>query len=79
MNEKSKYEDALLNPTGVYDHPRGVVCDSTLDASQKLAILKNWEAEATHLQESEAEGFSGGENSLLADIKQAVIELSASK
>ncbi len=68
---ENKYQQAMLNPTSVYDHPRDVLKDASLEPRQKLAVLTNWEAEATHLQESTAEGFSGGEDSLLAEIKAA--------
>lgn len=66
----------MRNPTSVYDHPRDVLGDESLDQQQKLAILANWAAEAKHLQESTAEGFGGGEDNLLADIKAAERKLS---
>lgn len=77
MNQISKYEEALVNPTGVYDDPHAVVEDASLDLQQKRKVLKNWEAETIHLEESEAEGRVDGENSLLADIKDALTELSS--
>ena len=69
---ESKYETALANPTHVYDHPRAVVRDESLDKPQKREILVSWAAEAIHLHESEAEGFDGGEKSLLPEIKNAL-------
>jgi len=67
-------------PAGDYPVFAGVAvvhaADPELSARQKREILINWEVEAAHLQESEAEGFDGGEASLLADIKKALIEIS---
>ncbi len=76
MRNESRYEQARRNPTGVYDCPRAVIEDEALDAQQKLDILRTWENEAAHLQESEAGGLEGGEPSLLREIKQAIRELS---
>lgn len=75
MSEDSKYHQALRTPSEIYRHPGAVVKDSSLNDKQKLEILQHWEAEAVQLQESEGEGFSGGERSLLAEIKRAMREL----
>ncbi|MEX2125780.1 MAG: hypothetical protein WD795_17965 [Woeseia sp.] len=77
MSEDSKYRHALRMPSDVYARPAAVVQDETLDDSQKLEVLSHWEAEAIQLQESEGEGFDGGERSLLAEIKCAISELQA--
>lgn len=75
MVENNRYRDALRTPSEVYPHPGAVVRDTALSDTQKLEILRHWEAEAVQLQESEAEGFAGGEKSLLADIKKAEREI----
>ena len=69
---ESRYKTALTNPTQVYDHPRAVAQDKSLDKPQKLEILESWAAEAIHLQESEAEGFDGREKSLLSEINNVL-------
>lgn len=75
MVDDSRYRKALRTPSEVYDSPHAVIRDDSLDDAKKREILEHWEAEAVELQESEAEGFSGGERSLLADIKKALQEL----
>jgi hypothetical protein len=75
MTNDSRYHEALISPSEVYDDPRAVLRDETLSDSQKREILEHWEAEAVRLQESEAEGFTGGERTALADIKKALKEL----
>jgi hypothetical protein len=75
MRQDSEYRKALRTPSEVYGRPMEVVRDGTLDDSQKLEILTHWEAEAVQLQESEAEGFGGGERSFLTEIKDAIADL----
>lgn len=69
---ESRYTTALAHPTHVYDHPRAVVRDESLDKPQKREILVSWAAEAIQLHESEAEVFDSGEQSLLPEIKNAL-------
>lgn len=38
--------NAILHPGAVYDHPRDVVADPTLSASEKRAILASWASDA---------------------------------
>ena len=38
--------NAILHPGSVYDHPRDVVADPTLSASEKRAILASWASDA---------------------------------
>jgi hypothetical protein len=75
MSDDSKYREALRTPSEVYGHPDAVLQDTCLDTAQKLEILSHWEAEAIELQESESEGFGGGERSMLSDIKRAIGQL----
>lgn len=72
MSDDSHYRAALRTPSEVYDHPDAVLRDESLDDRQKLEILNHWHAEAVELQDSEAEGMSGGERSLLPDINRAI-------
>lgn len=70
-----KYESALLDPRAVYGCPDDVLADEALTVERKREILKRWRAEAVHMQESEAEGFLGGENSMLDQIAAALRNL----
>jgi len=75
MGDDSRYQQALLTPSETYERPADVLRDDTLNRRQKLEILTHWESEAVQLQASEAEGFAGGERSLLDEIKQALDDL----
>jgi len=65
MNHNTSLEEILAKP------------DLTVD--EKIARLETLEAEAIHMQESDAEGFGGGERSHLDDIKRALDKLKASR
>jgi len=71
----TNYQEALGNPQAVYDRPGDVLRDGSLTNEQKRKVLRGWEAEAIHLQESDAEGFGGGEHSHLDDIERALEQL----
>lgn len=53
----SKLEDALLDPTSVYDLPIQVVDDESLTREQKIQILHRWEYDARELQVAEEENM----------------------
>ena len=75
MDMKGKFERALASPENVYGHPGDVLGDTGLNNAQKREILLRWEAEAIHMQESDAEGFTGGERSHLDEIMTALRNL----
>jgi hypothetical protein len=75
VSDETRYRKALRNPSEAYERPAAVLRDGTLEPGQKLEILTHWEAEAIELQESEGEGFGGGERSLLTEIKDAIADL----
>lgn len=75
MSDDSRYKEALRVPSEVYRHPGAVARDNALSDRQKLEVLEHWEAEAVQLQDSESEGLSGGERSLLPEIKRAMREI----
>ena len=72
---KSIFEEVSLDPQANYEVPQMVLADERLSHEQKLAILKQWKAEAIHMQESTAEGFGGGERSHLDEVAKALQEL----
>jgi len=71
----TNFQEALGNPQAVYERPGDVLRDTSLNHAQKRKVLLSWEAEAIHMQESDAEGFSGGEHSHLDDIVCALERL----
>ena len=72
MSSNTHFEKVRANPAHYYSSPLDLVEDDSLTCEQKISILKFWESEAIHIQESEAEGFQGGETSKLDTIKQAI-------
>lgn len=72
-----EYSTALRDPALVFAHPRDVLSEASLTGEQKRAILESWERDAIHLQESEAEGFNGGEGSRLDAVVSALEKLAA--
>lgn len=69
---KSRFEEVYPNPKAHYGNPQKVVEDGELSFEEKVNVLKQWEAEAVHMQESSAEGFDGGERSQLDDAIKAL-------
>ncbi len=63
---------ALLDPKGAYGHPLRVLADRSLSVRQKRAVLKHWHTDAVRMEESEAEGFDGGEPSMLEQVTAAL-------
>jgi len=59
--------------------PQEILNDPDLGLDEKIARLEAMEAEAIHMQESDAEGFGGGERSHLDDIKEALDQLKKSR
>jgi hypothetical protein len=66
---------AMANPVGIFGHPENVLKNESLTKSQKREVLLRWKAEAVHMQESDAEGFGGGERSRIDEITQAIGKL----
>jgi len=59
----------------ITSRPQQILDDSSLGRKEKISLLEELEAEAIHMQESDAEGFAGGERSHLDDIKRALDQL----
>jgi hypothetical protein len=68
-------EDAKANPTKAYGRPMDVVRDGSVDIRERMAILKRWEQEARDLQRAADENMTGGEPSLLEDVRKAIDSL----
>ena len=55
--------------------PMDVVEAAGIPVSEKLSILKNWEADERALQRAEDEGMGGGEHAHLHRVHEALAEL----
>lgn len=65
--------DAVLaDPTAYFDQPMEVVTHPGLPAEFKLKVLRQWELDARLLATAEAEGMTGGEDSMLARVSRAL-------
>ena len=73
MNTKLKpeklYEQAMLDPSAVFNQPEDVLLWSGLSPQQKREILQRWEYDATEMETAEAEGMVGNAPSLLYRIR----------
>jgi len=59
----------------MYSRPASVAEDKSLDASERLRILKRWEQEARDLQRASDENMTGGEPSMLPEVRKAIDKL----
>jgi hypothetical protein len=50
LSNRIDEQQAALHPSWAYDHPRDVVSDPTLSASEKRAILSSWASDACALE-----------------------------
>ncbi|MEQ9824243.1 MAG: hypothetical protein ABQ298_07655 [Puniceicoccaceae bacterium] len=73
---QKRFHEAVGSPRRVYGCPSDVLADEALSVAEKREVLLQWESEAIHLQESDAEGFGGGERSQLDEIVNALAKLS---
>jgi hypothetical protein len=72
MSHEPNAEQAKANPSKQYAHPMDVVRDESIEPPARLIILKRWEQEARDLQRAADENMTGGEPSLLPDVRKAI-------
>ena len=72
---QTNLQEAINNPLQVFGSPESVLRDDSLTKDQKRQVLESWEADAIRLQDSEAEGFAGGERSQLDAVMDALESL----
>jgi len=70
-------QSVLQDPTSTFKEPAEVLSYPGLSREQRLLILEHWEGDARNLAVAEEEGMIGGEESLLARVRRALIELGA--
>lgn len=64
-------EQALLDPSAVFDAPEDVVACDTIQKEQKVEILRRWGYDALELEVAEEENMTGGEPDLLDRVLKA--------
>ncbi len=64
-----------LSPARTFKSPMDVVEANDIDPTQKLAILKGWEADERALLRAEDEGMGGGEHAHLHKVQAALDHL----
>jgi hypothetical protein len=72
MTPEANMERVNISPSITYGHPASVAEDKSIDASERLRILKRWEQEARDLQRASDENMTGGEPSMLPEVRKAI-------
>jgi hypothetical protein len=74
---KIDLKKALLDPAGAFAQPSDIVRHPDLPRSAKIRLLAEWERGARELAVAEDEGMTGGEESMLNRVRQAIAALGA--
>ena len=69
------FERALADPKSVFKVPSAIVNESKLSKQEKIKVLGQWEQDARLIQVAEEEAMSGGEGSMLADVRKALQQI----
>ena len=75
MHDQVHASKAIDNSVGKFKRPMDVVEAAGIPPSQKLSILKAWEADERALQRAEDEGMIGGEHAHLQRVQEALARL----
>lgn len=75
ISGQSLYDRALADPKSVFKLPSAVVGEDKLSKQQKIKILGQWEQDARLIQVAEEEAMTGGEKSLLREVRMALHEI----
>lgn len=73
------FDEALLDPSKFFNHPREIAKAEGLNLDQKLSLLKRWENDAKLLQIAANEGMVGGEQAQLTLIRHEIKALNELK
>jgi len=68
-------DDLVMQPTRHFDSPHEVLTYPGLRYKDRLRILESWKLDAQRLAESTAENMSGGEETDLREVSQALVKL----
>jgi len=68
----NRYEKALADPAAAFDAPESVLRDDALSDEQKIAILKQWEYDASEEAVALEEGMPGDDSDLLRRVLVAL-------
>ena len=70
-------EQALKDPSCVFESPQHVAASKTLSTDDKIAILRRWEYDARELEVAEEENMGGDAPDVLDEVLQALRSLDA--
>lgn len=70
--DREKLEKALLTPSSVFEAPLDVAHHPQLSVIDKIKILKQWELDSRALQRASEESMTGGEQSRLDEVNNAL-------
>jgi hypothetical protein len=75
MRHQDYVDKAKLSPARIFKSPMDVVETNDIGLSEKLAILRAWEADEQALLRAEDEGMGGGEHAHLHKVQAALNHL----
>jgi hypothetical protein len=73
----TRFQDAILDPSKVFDEPDDVVTASGFTDKQKAAILDRWKDDSIQLMRAADENMAGGERNHLAAVEKAMAKLAS--
>jgi hypothetical protein len=73
--EPVDFEEALKDPSSVFDAPGDVVDAPGLERAQRIEILKRWDSDARQLMAASDENMAGGEHQQLQAVHEALRSL----
>lgn len=75
-SERNIYlDDAMRDPSKVFDEPMDVIKVDHLSPTQKREILRQWELDARELLVAEEENMAGGEPAMLGRVHEALRQI----
>ena len=75
MHDQVHAGKVTLSEVGRFKRPMDVVEATGISASEKLSILRTWEADERALLRAEDEGMVGGEHAHLHRVQEALTRL----
>lgn len=73
----SRIDEYVANPRSHFGGPYEVVDSMDLEAADKRRILESWKLDAQQLADGTSENMTGGEETDLRDVSQALLQLEA--